>query len=105
METREAPMGEPQPRTRDMAYERLQPRPLDKPRVVAHLTTEATRHPPSPPCGDARVDPPHAPDPSVADQLDLPRDHESRRLHVDQAVIEHVRAQQHLPRTALELRQ
>jgi hypothetical protein len=102
VQPREAAMGESQPRGGHVADERLELGPLHQLDVLGLAASQATRKQAPHASAEARVDAGDSPDAVIAHELDLARHDQPRRYHVDHAVPEHVRAQQHLSRPALE---
>ena len=104
MQVRDAPVREPQARGRHVADERLELGPRDElPRARRRRSRSAPREQAPEARAEARVDPGDAPRAVLVDQLDLAGAHQPRGVDVDQAVAEHVGAQQHLAGAALEL--
>ena len=88
-----------------MSHEGLHVLPRDELVVLILVAPEAAGQQAPQPDAEARVDSRHPPGAVAADQIDLACLHEPRLIHIDQAPVKDVSAQQHLARAPLELGQ
>src|SRR5579884_1051084 len=85
MKPGQAPRAEAQARPRDVAHERLEPRPWHEPPGPAGSGAPAAGHDASQAGAEARVDPGHPPRALFEGELDLPGADQSRGVDVDEA--------------------
>jgi hypothetical protein len=105
MQVREAAVAQPQSRRRHVTDERLDLVPRHERLIAGPAVAQRARQVAGDASAQARVDTSDSPDRFDTGQLDVAGGDEARRVDVDDAPPDYVRAQQHLVGAAFELRE